>query len=98
MSSTSYALPCRTTAETMYSGMLEASGAEVFEWLRSPSFESKLFSFFPCTDILPTSANKVCCDQALPDSSASEGPVLISYPRCPSPKSRQLNNLASESL
>ncbi len=44
----------------MYSGMLEANGGEVTEWLRSPGFESKLFSFFPCTDILPTSANKVC--------------------------------------
>ena len=49
----------RTTAETMYSGMLEANGSEVAEWLQGPGFESKLFSFFPCTDVLPSSANKV---------------------------------------
>ena len=70
-------LVCRTTAETMYSGMLEANGAEVIEWLRSPSFESKLFSFFPCTDILPTSANKVGYIQAMSRPVVSESPVLI---------------------
>lgn len=43
----------------MYAGILEANGEEVGEWLRSPGFEVKLFSFFPCTDILPSVANKV---------------------------------------
>ena len=49
----------RTTAETMYSGMLEANGEDVAEWIRSPGFEYNLFSFFPCTDILPSTANQV---------------------------------------
>lgn len=43
----------------MYSGMLEANGAEVAEWLLSPGFEAKLFSFFPCADIPLASASKV---------------------------------------
>jgi len=43
----------------MYSGMLEANGEDVAEWLRSPGFESNMFSFFPCTDILPSTANQV---------------------------------------
>ena len=44
----------------MYAGMLEASGEAVEEWLQSPGFEGGLFAFFPCTDILPSLANKAC--------------------------------------
>ena len=43
----------------MYSGMLEAGGPAVEEWLLSPEFEARLFSYFPCTDITPALANKV---------------------------------------
>lgn len=38
-----------------YSGnpLLEASGEEVATWIQSDAFTEKLFSFFPCADILP---------------------------------------------
>lgn len=42
-----------------YTGMLEASGVDVCDWLLSDGFEARLFTFFPCTDILPSVANKV---------------------------------------
>jgi len=42
-----------------YTGMLEASGADVCDWLLSDGFEARLFTFFPCTDILPSVANQV---------------------------------------
>lgn len=35
------------------------------EWLSSAAFEANLFSFFPCTDILPSSANKVSLRKVL---------------------------------
>lgn len=38
-------------------GILQASGADTAVWLLSNEFEAKLFSFFPCTDILPSVAN-----------------------------------------
>lgn len=43
----------------MYSGVLEAPGNEVAEWLMAPVFEEHLFSFFPCADTIPGMANKV---------------------------------------
>lgn len=43
----------------MYSGVLEASGKDVAEWLMSPIFEERLFSYFPCADTIPGMANKV---------------------------------------
>lgn len=42
-----------------YTGMLEASGTDVCDWLLSDGFEARLFTFFPCTDILPSVANQV---------------------------------------
>ena len=66
---------CRATPDNMYSGTLEASGEEVEEWLRSLNFEAYLFSFFPCTDILPSRANKARC---FPCSFA-----LAAYGLCP---------------
>ena len=63
----------------MYSGTLEASGEEVEEWLRSLNFEAYLFSFFPCTDILPSRANKASCFSG---SFASAAYVLQDCP-CP---------------
>ena len=42
-----------------YTGMLEASGTDVCDWLLSDGFEARLFTFFPCTDILPLVANQV---------------------------------------
>lgn len=39
--------------------MLEATGSDVCDWLLSDGFESRLFTFFPCTDITPSVANKV---------------------------------------
>lgn len=53
--------------ENLYSGMLEATGDAVSEWLLSPNFEARLFSFFPCTDITPNLANKVCIHSRLFD-------------------------------
>jgi hypothetical protein len=37
----------------LFSGMLEAPGAAVEEWLLSPEFDAKLFSYFHCTDFTP---------------------------------------------
>ena len=45
--------------DSPYSGTLEASSEDVEAWLLSSAFEAKLFSFFPCTDILPSSAETV---------------------------------------
>ena len=41
-----------------YTGMLEAAGPEICDWLVSEAFEARLFTFFPCTDITPSMANK----------------------------------------
>lgn len=60
---------CSTSTDNMYSGMLEASGEAVEEWLQSSIFEEQLFCFFPCTDITPSLANKVCTAQTLQCSS-----------------------------
>lgn len=38
-------------------GSMEASGAEIADWILSDIFEANIFAFFPCTDILPTVAN-----------------------------------------
>ncbi|KAK9815102.1 hypothetical protein WJX73_007516 [Symbiochloris irregularis] len=50
--------PFRASTDNVYSGMLEASGEAVEEWLQSPGFEEQLFCFFPCTDVMPSLANK----------------------------------------
>ena len=34
----------------MYSGVLEAAGPAAEQWLLSPAFEERLFSYFPCAD------------------------------------------------
>ena len=36
----------------MYSGVLEAAGPACEQWLCSPAFEERLFSYFPCADPL----------------------------------------------
>ena len=54
-----YVVPHRAAPDVLYSGMLEAAGPAVEEWLLSPEFEARLFSYFPCTDITPALANKV---------------------------------------
>ena len=56
-------------ADNIYSGTLEASKEAVEEWLLSSGFEAQLFSFFPCTNILPTIANKVRAFLELPPDS-----------------------------
>ena len=50
----------RPASDHLYSpSVLEASGGEVEEWIQRPAFEAALFSFFPCTDILPSAASQV---------------------------------------
>ena len=49
----------RAAADVLFSGMLEASGAAVEEWVLLPEFEARLFSYFPCTNITHALANKV---------------------------------------
>ena len=44
---------------SMYSGVMEGGGEEVAAWLTSPAFESRLFTCFPCTNIIPSAANQV---------------------------------------
>lgn len=58
-------VPCRASADNVYSGMLEASGEAVEDWLQSPGFEEQLFCFFPCTDVMPSLANKVVAPAVL---------------------------------
>ena len=50
--------PLCPLADSGYSGMLEGGGADTAEWLLNEDFEARLFSFFPCTDILPSIANE----------------------------------------
>lgn len=57
--------PFRPLQDSMYSGILEASGTDVGTWLLSPTFEEKLFSFFPCTNITPGLANQLPFNEAL---------------------------------
>lgn len=52
-------LPTSPAQDTMYSGVLEAAGSDVAAWLNSDTFEEHLFSFFPCTNIMPSVANQV---------------------------------------
>lgn len=49
--------PFKSIANGGYSGMLEATGADMTAWLVSGAFEARLFAFFPCTDTLPSVAN-----------------------------------------
>lgn len=42
--------PCRPAADSVYSGVLEAAGPAAEQWLLSPAFEERLFSYFPCAD------------------------------------------------
>ena len=51
---------CRPATASMYSGVMEGGGEEVAAWLTSPVFESRLFTSFPCTNIVPSAANQVC--------------------------------------
>ncbi|CAD7704480.1 unnamed protein product, partial [Ostreobium quekettii] len=53
----SWGAPFRPVQDTMYSGVLEVSGSDVRDWLLSPVFEEKLFSFFPCADLPAAVAN-----------------------------------------
>ena len=50
---------CRPSSENSFSGVLEADGEAVEEWLVSNKFEAQLFMIFPCTDLTPSLANKV---------------------------------------
>lgn len=50
----------RPSTDSMFSGMLEASAEAAEEWLMNKFFEEQLFCFFPCTEITPALANKVC--------------------------------------
>lgn len=50
---------CRPALASMYSGVMEGSGEEVAAWLTSPEFEQRLFTSFPCTNIIPSRANQV---------------------------------------
>lgn len=49
---------CRAVIDGGYTGMLEATGADVCDWLLSDGFEARLFTFFPCTDITTAVANQ----------------------------------------
>ncbi|KAK9846531.1 hypothetical protein WJX81_006057 [Elliptochloris bilobata] len=42
--------PFRPAADSAYSGVLEAAGPACEQWLLSPAFEERLFSYFPCAD------------------------------------------------
>lgn len=48
----------RPAMASMYSGVMEGGGEEVAAWLTSPAFESRLFTCFPCTNIIPSAANQ----------------------------------------
>ncbi len=54
-----FGVACRPAMASMYSGVMEGSGEEVAAWLTSPAFESRLFTSFPCTNIIPSAANQV---------------------------------------
>ena len=58
----------RAAPDVLFSGMLEASGPAVEEWVLLPEFEARLFAYFPCTSITPALANKV--------SAAPDGPTV----------------------
>ena len=55
----SWGAPFRPMHDSMYAGVLEASGRDVAVWLSEERFEERLFGFFPCTNLLPSNANKV---------------------------------------
>ena len=38
---------------------MEGTGEEVAAWLSSPAFEQRLFTSFPCTNVIPSRANQV---------------------------------------
>ena len=57
---------CRPAMASMYSGVMEGSGEDVAAWLTSPAFEARLFTCFPCTNIIPSSANQVPLPLPLP--------------------------------
>ncbi|KAK9820095.1 hypothetical protein WJX72_006068 [[Myrmecia] bisecta] len=65
---THWEAPFRPLLENVYSGMLEASAEAVAEWLSGPIFEARLFSFFPCTDLIPSLANKGASQEGSPGS------------------------------
>jgi len=61
--------PFRPTQDTTYAGVLEADGRDVACWLAGPTFEERLFGFFPCTSITPALANKVPFEEGLKNNS-----------------------------
>lgn len=63
--------PFKPSQDTIYSGILEAPGNEVGSWLLKDVFEKKLFSFFSCTNILPTVANTMNFEKLLNHEIAS---------------------------
>ncbi|GMH40845.1 hypothetical protein BSKO_08749 [Bryopsis sp. KO-2023] len=64
----SWDAPFRPVQDTMYSGVLEASGSAVASWLETNTFEEHLFSFFPCTSIMPSIANQHQFDASVDDN------------------------------
>eukprot|EP00210_Caulerpa_lentillifera_P008588 g8192.t1 len=63
--------PFRLLQDSMYSGVLKASGTDLASWLTSPCFEEKLFSFFPCTNLIPSIANQIPFTEALTTSTGA---------------------------
>lgn len=55
----------RPVQDTLYSGVLQASGKDVAMWLKSDLFEEHLFSYFPCTNVTPSIANQVFVETTL---------------------------------
>ena len=55
----SWSAPFRPMQDSLYVGVLEASGRDVAAWLTGSEFEEHLFGFFPCTNVTPSIANTV---------------------------------------
>ncbi|KAL4442119.1 hypothetical protein ABPG77_011380 [Micractinium sp. CCAP 211/92] len=66
-----WSAPFKAVIDGGYTGMLEAPGTEVCEWLLSDNFEARIFTFYPCTDITPTVANQVKSRDSVQSVSAS---------------------------
>jgi len=61
----SWNAPFKPTQDSSYAGVLEASGRDVAFWLAGPTFEERLFGFFPCTNITPALANQIPFEEGL---------------------------------
>ncbi len=82
---------CRPAMASMYSGVMEGGGEEVAAWLTSPAFESRLFTSFPCTNIIPSAANQVLLPLLpVPSCLVFTGASLPHFVLCASPLSPEL--------